>query len=612
MGNDNTVAASALAEKGSSLGYEFQAKLRFFKREIQLMLQQAITMDNEVVVNMDRITDLDERFKGLMDEGFLSCIKKANDQHSAFKGVIDGAENSLEIRIILVDKIYTQLISQMQIIPDLYAASYIVQQGLTTYQGDCFNGFMHFIATNETDPRVLELLTNSWLAAGRSLSENNGTLSTTTPLNIALLTDNVPFITALVERGVDITAPNEDGTTALHLLIYQIHLGISDISFLQKWLDAGLEVDLRAKLLAQKLELTEVTNLIGEGSEIVQQTLDELVASITQNYLDKMILNGVSDIILTNFGDPNAMLLHYLIENHNTVPLSVFKHFLDSELLVRGIIDSRKTALQHAVEMGAVNFSVAMAEHGIGTTELDNGRHIIEYVHYIGGEHKAAFVEAIKASQAIDMSGEQAAQLIADALIAKNGEFVATLVKAGADINHNDHELLKMFIKAGADYSDQIELAVLHGAEITGDMLELAAAHGLGELLTGLKQVQDQEAPVEMLQDGAITTIKALLVVMSEGSPSDEIMPLLVTLRMQGLYNVLQQKPALFEQFCKQEGIWQEMVSRADARNPREEKSKDKENVILPSHRAEDDDGNDEALLAGVSATAETSDYPLD
>ena len=149
--------------------------------------------------------------------------------------------------------------------------------------GELFDGFMHFIVANDPRPAALKSLMDTWIAQGRTLTEKlvvggDGF----TPLNYAMVKNNIAAVRALIEHGVDITELNYNGFSELHILINNIEDGISPVSLLKNWVDAGLPINMQARnpdpkyfgktalQLALDKGLVEAVELLGGDIEAIR------------------------------------------------------------------------------------------------------------------------------------------------------------------------------------------------------------------------------------------------------------------------------------------------------------------------------------------------------
>ena len=246
-----------------------------------------------------------------------------------------------------------------------------------------FDGFMHFIVANETNPQVLNSLMNTWVAEGRSLGELDA--NGITPAQTAIYTKNIASFAALASMGVDISAIDNDGLSPLHVLVNKIENGSADISLLKAWVDAELPTDMlsgkglgswsgkTAIEFAEMKGLVKATAVLGGDVELANANLDKLC------HIKKDLIKQSYDIKIAQ--DSNKLLLHYLVDNHEEISAEVFAKFLsDSTLgLKSNILFGGKTALQKCVELGYNDWALELAKTGVGTTTLDNGINIVNY-----------------------------------------------------------------------------------------------------------------------------------------------------------------------------------------------------------------------------------------
>ena len=256
-----------------------------------------------------------------------------------------------------------------------------------------FDGFMHFVVANETNPKVLNSLMTTWVSQGRSLTELDS--NKITPLQTAVYTKNITSFIALANHDVDITALDGDGLSPLHVIVNKIENGSASILLLKAWLEAGLPTDMVSGKAAKKWSgktavefaemkgLVEVTDLLGGDVELAILSLDELyniqMNLITQSYDIKMASDIKTKAVVAK--DPNKLLLHYLVDNRGEISLEVFAKFLaDEDLGIKyNILFGGKTALQKCVELGYNDWTLELAKAGVGTDILDNGVNIVNY-----------------------------------------------------------------------------------------------------------------------------------------------------------------------------------------------------------------------------------------
>lgn len=267
-----------------------------------------------------------------------------------------------------------------------------------------FDGFMHFIAVNEKNPTVLKSLMDTWVSQGRSLEEKiivDGLEFT--PLNFVVAKNNLPAFVALAQHGIDVTQVDSTGFSELHKIVDQVDKGTSDIEMLKAWIDAGLPTDMiageragkfagkTAVNMAEEKGFVEVTKVLGGDVGLALANLDKTY-EIQKSLILEEYYNKTSDLqngILKT--DPNKFLLHYLVENSKEVPLVVFQKFIDDKSLAiktNVVGTSRITALELLVIQGSTpgdigakanQFALILVEHGVGTTEADNGTTLLSY-----------------------------------------------------------------------------------------------------------------------------------------------------------------------------------------------------------------------------------------
>lgn len=300
-----------------------------------------------------------------------------------------------------------------------------------------FDGFMHFIVANETNPQVLNSLMNTWVAEGRSLSELDA--NGITPAQTAIYTKNISSFAALASMGVDITTIDGDGLSPLHVIVNKIENGSADISLLKAWVDAELPTDMlsgkglgswsgkTAIEFAEMKGLIKATAVLGGDVELANANLDKLCH---QSYDIKIAQNS------------NKLLLHYLVDNYEEISAEVFAKFLsDSTLgLKSNILFAGKTALQKCVELGYNDWALELAKTGGGTTTLDNGINIVNYCVLYNNvdlldmlSHEIDFTTLATPERQYTVSGNSALPLtpLLQAVVDGQIDMVVKLAKAG-------------------------------------------------------------------------------------------------------------------------------------------------------------------------------------
>ena len=485
-----------------------------------------------------------------------------------------------------------------------------------------FDGFMHFIVVNEKNPTVLKSLMDTWVSQGRSLEEKiivDGLEFT--PLNFVVAKNNLPAFVALAQQGIDVTQVDSTGFSELHKIVDQVDKGTSDIEMLKAWIDAGLPTDMiageragkfagkTAVKMAEEKGFVEVTKVLGGDFGLALENLDKTY-EIQKSLILEGYYNKTSDLqngILKT--DPNKLLLHYLVENSQEIPLVVFQKFIDDKSLAikTNIVGtSRITALELLVLQGSTpgdigakanEFALTLAKSGVGTREQDNGTTLLSYtinhgnnllfdyvlryklptidnpgkiiekgqikiidsplahallcgkermavelvkhgftkctvivpikgeiefgviqsIKALGGEHTAGLVKAV--AKYVDMQSEEVTQEMVNAIIAGEGLFVKVLVDNGADINHNNGELLKLFVGAGKAYLPAAKLAIQNGAKITDEISILSGQHGTTDEIAGY--VADYEKTSKSLSKRE--KMKLLITKLLHGDGDEEI-----------------------------------------------------------------------------------------
>ena len=369
---------------------------------------------------------------------------------------------------------------------------------------------------------------------------------------------------------------------------------------------AGQFAGKTAVKMAEEKGFVEVTKVLGGDVGLSLENLDKTY-EIQKSLILEGYYNKTSDLqngILKT--DPNKLLLHYLLENSQEIPLVVFQKFIDDKgLAIKTNIvgTSRITALELLVMQGSTpgdigakanQFALILAKHGVGTTEEDNGTTLLSYtinhgndllfdfilennltvlettgrvinkgsvqiidsplahallcgnermtielvkhgftkctvvisgkggvefgviqsIKALGGEYTAGLVKAV--AKYVDMKSEEVTQEMVNAIIAGEGLFVKVLVDNGADINHNNGELLKLFVDAGKAYLPAAKLAIQNGAQITDEISILSEKHGTTNEIAGY--VADYEKPLSKREK-----MKLLITKLLHGDGDEEI-----------------------------------------------------------------------------------------
>ncbi len=334
--------------------------------------------------------------------------------------------------------------------------------------GELFDGFMHFIAVNEKNPAVLKSLMDTWLKQGRSLEELDG--NGVTPLSVGVSVGNIQVVGAFVEQGIDVTKVDASGFSELHKIINYVEEGRLDASVIKAWKDAGLAVDVvdkfgktAAEMAADKalVDIVQMiapynVQLIGYAQEQLESAYTLQKKLINAKYLKKIFAQ--EDLLEVVGEDLNKLLLHYLTENHDGIPLNIFKLFLaDQDLNIKtNVIGSDgKTALEIMVQRGYNDYSLVMAQKGHGVLELDGavmgGKHGQTILDYAINYNNLDLLKLVLNSDAIDITklakptetvvlGKAviAATPLVHAIKLGKVEMVAELTKAGFGITKLD------------------------------------------------------------------------------------------------------------------------------------------------------------------------------
>lgn len=157
---------------------------------------------------------------------------------------------------------------------------------------DRFSGFIHFIVRNEVDPTVLNNLMNSWVREGRKLDEQDE--KGQTPLDIAIRVGNIEACRQLAEHGIDLTAQDSEGFTALHTIISFMQKGKYGIEVLNTWIQAGLPTDIPDKQGNTALAYAKLCNLANAVTAL-ESTLDPLTTLL--NELALAIISKSNDLL---------------------------------------------------------------------------------------------------------------------------------------------------------------------------------------------------------------------------------------------------------------------------------------------------------------------------
>lgn len=92
-----------------------------------------------------------------------------------------------------------------------------------------------------------------------------------------------------------------------------------------------------------------------------------------------------------------------------------------------------------------------------------------------------------------------------------------TLVEAGANINHNDGEILKLFINAGVGFADSIKNTILNHAELTEEMGIKTARAGLTRTIIQTL-IEKLQLPIEIKRLTQKEKIQTLLMLIRDGA----------------------------------------------------------------------------------------------
>lgn len=441
---------------------------------------------------------------------------------------------------------------------------------LTTFKsevcGKIFDGFMHFIAVNETRQEVLNSLMNKWVSQGRSLSELDA--SGVSALSVSVNKGNINAAIALAQHGVDVTAVDESGFTELHRIVDYVEQGKLPLSTLSQWMEAGLPINVlstnpspryngkTAIRVAIEKGMVEATGILGgdveEARGFRSEKIQVLKGAVLQAYEQHIESSGLAQIL---GGDKFKLLLNYLATNYENADLTpeVFEAILvDEELKINPNVVGQEgiTALEALIMSGVMNpkanmFALKMAEHGIGTVKhcagmtahsmvakhgnivllqqlVDSGLpclekpgvihkccksevfdspfvialltdqvetaaflvknklahcaiktgmqtkvlSLVEAIRLLGGDNKLVLLEKI--APYVNMKAEEVVQELLYSILNGQNDFAEKLIELGANVNHNNGEMLKLFVTN--KLIDQAKFCIEHGAVVTEEI----------------------------------------------------------------------------------------------------------------------------------------------
>jgi len=119
-----------------------------------------------------------------------------------------------------------------------------------------YDKLMHFMAVNPVEIEVVRNFMSSWKITNKEI--NLADENKITPLNFAIERGKMDFVIAMYENGVDITAIDAFGSSALRDLV---ELASKDKDFaipaIKMWLAAGLPTNMHSEKLGTALELAK-------------------------------------------------------------------------------------------------------------------------------------------------------------------------------------------------------------------------------------------------------------------------------------------------------------------------------------------------------------------
>ncbi|MDP4708553.1 MAG: hypothetical protein NWS20_00905 [Rickettsiaceae bacterium] len=232
------------------------------------------------------------------------------------------------------------------------------------------------------------------------------------------------------------------------------------------------------------------------------QIITNAVDHTGKSCLEVMVEKGYNDYALemakhghgTTELDNGTTILNYAILYNNMDLLdAILVSGLDVQTMplpTKGLVVAGQdamianTPLLQAITAFNIEALTKLVQHGIGAKFLDNGNHVLSYIYNYGSGHIIDLINAVAPSVSfdgleelgIDQDGDPitqssaVAQTLVTALMAKDAAVVKALVDSGANINHNNSEILNLFLSAGIGFADSIKIAILNGAEVTESM----------------------------------------------------------------------------------------------------------------------------------------------
>ncbi|RTK93503.1 MAG: ankyrin repeat domain-containing protein [Rickettsiales bacterium] len=208
---------------------------------------------------------------------------------------------------------------------------------------EMFDGFLHFIFANERDFNFLEYLIKQWIKDERSLTDThdiNG--SQLTPLNMAILCNNVTAVTLLYQNGVNVTELDDDGFAPIHRIIAKIDNNTMDINVLKLWVHNKLPIDTKDKygndalFYAKQFNLPEAIKLLESSNEIVETDISseqENASAVPKKDLtNEDLVNAIleKNLNLLKNVDSNSEIYGalWLFYNHDVINIDDIKQII--------------------------------------------------------------------------------------------------------------------------------------------------------------------------------------------------------------------------------------------------------------------------------------------
>jgi len=127
--------------------------------------------------------------------------------------------------------------------------------------------------------------------------------------------------------------------------------------------------------------MIETTEILGGDVALIHDDYSQVDDADIAMLYARCKLKVIMDSDLNNDIEGNVakVFLHYLIENHDDIPVDLFSKILDTQIITNAVDNTGKTCLEVMVEKGCNDYALEMAKHGYGTIELDNETTILNY-----------------------------------------------------------------------------------------------------------------------------------------------------------------------------------------------------------------------------------------